>query len=263
MTSKFNINKIVAHLEQYKDQLAELYNWKSNITQLVEFGIITNEEHKYLKSLSPFDKEIILKDKVNAALLQSHKTDSARFHQLCMWIIKDWGGIRAAEDENTRQLIVEFLQSEKPKFKRIASSSKVGAYMYPTENIIYDARVAYSLNWILLKTGQAKTFFPVPEGRNSKMNALNIKVLIRLFNIENYQLDHINEIDHKKFISNRDKNLFIPEAEAYFLLNSLVKEINQRLWGHDKLYYTEMLLFSIADREVFKEISESISIGFK
>jgi len=48
---------------------------------------------------------------------------------------------------------------------------------------------------------------------------------------------------------------------AYYELKNLIEIINRKLWKGDiekeqNLYYTEMLLFSIADREVFMEITE-------
>ncbi|MCB0540423.1 MAG: hypothetical protein KDE33_23090, partial [Bacteroidetes bacterium] len=70
----------------------------------------------------------------------------------------------------------------------------------------------------------------------------------------------IKDLDHRLFIKNSDKKLFINKKDAYFELNNLVKQINQKLWNGDRekeqnLYFTEMLLFSIADREVFMDIT--------
>ena len=132
--------------------------------------------------------------------------------------------------------------------------------MYPDRNVIYDSRVAYSLNWIILSENAGQQYFPIPEGRNSKMAAFDLNVLIRLKNISAYQTTDIKHLDHRLFIKNSDKKLFINKKDAYSELNILVKKINQKLWKGDKekeqnLYYTEMLLFSIADREVFMEIT--------
>ena len=54
--------------------------------------------------------------------------------------------------------------------------------------------------------------------------------------------------------------IFINKKDAYTQLNDLIKQISKQLWKGDKhkeenLYYTEMLLFSIADREVFRDIT--------
>ncbi|WP_233265973.1 hypothetical protein [Formosa sp. L2A11] len=136
--------------------------------------------------------------------------------------------------------------------------------MYPEKYIIYDSRVAYALNWIILSRNAGAHFFPIPSGRNSKMIAFDMNVLIRLKNTEHYAPQSISDMDKKRFISPKDKSLYIPEQEAYMELNKLIKDISIKLWDSDKakmLYYTEMLLFSIADREVFADITKRLSIN--
>ncbi|WP_291094659.1 hypothetical protein [Empedobacter sp. UBA6745] len=93
------------------------------------------------------------------------------------------------------------------------------------------------------------------------MSAFDLNVLIRLKNISVYQPTDVKQLDNKLFIKNLDKQLFIDKKIAYSELNKLVREINQKLWQGDNekvqnLYYTEMLLFSIADREVFMDITK-------
>jgi hypothetical protein len=132
--------------------------------------------------------------------------------------------------------------------------------MFPGSNVIYDSRVSYSLNWIILSQNAGNYYFPIPEGRNSKMSAFDLNVLIRLKNIANYKTNNIEDLDHKLFISNCDKKLFINKNDAYSELNKIIKQINIKLWHGDKekqnnLYYTEMLLFAIADKEIFKDIT--------
>ncbi len=269
--SKYDINKIVQYLKKYKDNIHNLYTWNAKTEKLVDFGILTKEEHYELNNVEPyisqpFEKEIILKKRVNLKLLDSYTNDKEMFFKLCLWIIKDWGGIKSAKDEQTKELIEVFLSETEPAFKRIASSSKVGSYMYPEKNIIYDSRVAYSLNWIILSENAGDAFFPIPEGRNSKMTAFDMNVLIRLKNIESYKIDSLKEIDKKKFISSTDKNNYITQNKAYTELNKLIKEVSYKLWEGDtekqkNLYYTEMLLFSIADREVYKDITDRLSMN--
>lgn len=92
------------------------------------------------------------------------------------------------------------------------------------------------------------------------MSAFDLNVLIRLKNISIYQPIEITNLDHSLFIKNSDKKLYINKKDAYSELNNLVKRINQKLSKGDKekeqnLYFTEMLLFSIADREVFMDIT--------
>lgn len=176
-------------------------------------------------------------------------------------LLKIGGGIKSASEKDTIDLIENFLNTENPSFKRIASTSKVGAFLFPEKNVIFDSRVAYSINWIILSENAGQHYFPIPEGRNSKMTALDMNVLIRLKNISMYQQANITCLDDRLFIQNSDKHLFIDKKIAYTELNKLIKQINQKLWKGDEekaqnLYYTEMLLFSIADREIFQDITK-------
>lgn len=265
MTNEFEVDKIVNYLEKHKFDLPKLYNWNAKIERLVELETLTYNQVIEINSLTNYEKELQLKKIVGRKLNECLKTESNLFDQLCLWIIKDWGGITSANDKDTISLVKDFLVQEKPSFNRIASASKVGAYLYPKKNIIYDSRVAYSLNWILLSQNAGKKFFPIPEGRNSKMSAFDLNVLIRLKNITNYKPENIEHLDDKRYINNADKKIFISKDLAYFELNKLIKVINEKLWKGDNekeqnLYYTEMLLFSIADREIFMDITAQFGI---
>lgn len=260
MTIKFDIDKIVTHLGRYKSDLPTLYNWSAKIDRLVELETLTEYQVKEINALTPYEKELQLKQIVGQKLNETLKSNTSLFDKLCLWIIKDWGGITTASDNDTISLIKDFLNQDKPNFNRIASSSKVGAYLLPDKNVIYDSRVAYSLNWIILSENAGQQYFPIPEGRNSKMSAFDLNVLIRLKNISVYQPTDIKQLDHRLYITNSDKKLFIDKKDAYTELKNLVRQINQKLWQGDKqkeqnLYFTEMLLFSIADREVFMDIT--------
>lgn len=264
MKIKFDIDKIVGYLDKYKNDLPKLYNWNANIERLVELDIITEKQFVDFNKLSPYEKELNLKKVVGEKLRETHKSCMRLFDELCLWVIKDWGGIRSLNDENTLALIKNYLEQDKPQFKRIASTSKVGTYMFPETNIIYDSRVAYSLNWIILSTDAGHQYFPIPEGRNSKMVAFDVNVLIRLKNISAYHTNDIRDLDNKQYINNCDKKIYIKKSDAYDELKKLVKHINKKLWKGDtekenNLYYTEMLLYSIADREVFMEITSHYS----
>ena len=94
-----------------------------------------------------------------------------------------------------------------------------------------------------------------------------MNVLIRLKNIDHYSPNDIVEMDKKQYVSQKDKFQYIPESEAYSQLNTLIKEISLRLWDDEKakkmLYYTEMLLFSIADREIYMDITKKLTLNIK
>ena len=170
---QFDITKIADYLGKYKDQLDEIYDWKPNFQGLAETGVINETELNRLQSsdLSNFQKDEKLKDILSKAL-NSYAVDSQQFEILALWIIRNWGRINAGSD--TMKCVLEFLQTDRPKFKRIASTSKVGGFKNPTKQIIYDSRVAYTMNWIILSENVGDKFFPIPEGRNIKMQAFNL-----------------------------------------------------------------------------------------
>ncbi len=205
---KFNISKIVAYLKKHSEDLPNLYNWNVNLEKLVGLKVLTEKERDKLNRMKPYEKELILKDTIRKKLNEFYPDKKTEFDNLCLWIIKDWGGITGAKDENTLELISQFLSQKEPTFNRIASSSKVGAYMFPEKYIIYDSRVAYSLNWIILSENAGEKFFPIPEGRNSKMSAFDMNVLIRLKNIQGYKPKNAEELTKQRYVNNKDKSYY-------------------------------------------------------
>jgi len=263
---EFKVGKIVAYLKKYSENLPTLYNWNVNLEKLVGLKVLTEKETEKLNRMKPYEKEIILKATIRKKLIEFYPTKKIEFDNLCLWIIKDWGGITGAKDENTLELISQFLNQKEPSFNRIASSSKVGSYMFPEKYIIYDSRVAYSLNWIILSENAGERFFPIPEGRNSKMSAFDMNVLIRLKNIHKYKPNNLEELTKRLYINSKDKSYYIPTKKAYSELNKLITDISNGLWQGEKakmLYYTEMLLFSIADKEVFNDITNRLTLSIK
>jgi hypothetical protein len=261
----FEVEKIVSFLARYKDDLPELYTWNVNLSKLIDLEVLTQTECYDLEQHIAYERELLIKKKVGSKLKTYYENDKKSFEALCLWVVKDWGGIKTAKDTNTTTLIEEFLSTDLPEFKRIASSSKVGAFMYPEKNIIYDSRVAYALNWIILSQNAGDKFFPIPSGRNSKMMAFDLNELIRLHNVSEYSVQSSTELGKKKFISQRDKKFYIDEKDAYGELNKLIGEISRLLWNEKELqtnlYHTEMLLFAIADTRIYMDITNRVSFN--
>jgi hypothetical protein len=120
--------------------------------------------------------------------------------------------------------------------------------------VIYDARIAYSLNTIILFENASSKFFPMPSGKNARMNAFDIEVLIRLRNMSFY-----NRNENKKMIDIADKKLFYPKKDAYSLMNETIIALNKKIYDDDLIkseypFYTEMLLFGIADTLIYDRI---------
>jgi len=259
---QFDITKIANYLGKYKNQLDEIYDWKPNCQGLAEIGVANETEMNELHSsdLSNFQKDEKLKNILSRAL-NSYAVDSQQFEILALWIIRKWGRINTGSD--TMKSVLEFLQTDRPKFKRIASTSKVGGFMTPTKRIIYDSRVAYTMNWIILSENAGDKFFPIPEGRNTKMQAFNLDVLIHLRFADIFKPDKTETWKNRNHISTKNKEIYISEADAYYELNKLVGKVNEILWNDTRKlepFYTEMLLFSLADKGVFREITERVRI---
>jgi len=62
MTIKFDIDKIVNHLDRYKNDLPTLYNWNAKIEKLVDLNTLTEKQVIEINSLTPYEKEIQLKN---------------------------------------------------------------------------------------------------------------------------------------------------------------------------------------------------------
>jgi hypothetical protein len=269
MEIKFDIDKIAKYLEKHKHQLEELYGWSPEIQNLGKLNLLSSDKNKDLKTFdkAPYKKRLLLETLISKKLNSFiQDKNQGEFRKLSLWLIKDWGRINSAKDEDTFTLIDKIYQEESPSFIRIASISKVLAFLNPEKNVIYDSRVAYALNWIILKENAGDKFFPIPEGRNSKMSAFDLDVLIRLKNIKNYQPTD-SDLDDKRFIHRKDNDIYILKSEAYSVLNKLIKSINESLWADDeekinRLCLTEMLLFSIADKAIFEDITETLTLNF-
>ena len=262
---EFDVTKIAKYLGKYKDQIDEIYDWKPNFQGLGEIGVANETELIQLQysGLSNFQKDEKLKNILSKAL-NSHPVNSQEFEIIALWIIRKWGRISAGSD--TMKSVLEFLGTDRPKFNRIASTSKVGGFMTPTKRIIYDSRVAYTMNWIILSENAGDKFFPIPEGRNTKMKAFNLDVLIHLKFADIFKPDNTDSWKDRRYISNKDTEIYVSKTDAYYELNELVGKVNQVLWDDSRKlepFYTEMLLFSLADKGVFKEITERVRIEIK
>lgn len=265
ITTEFDIEKIVNYLNKYKNNLETQYTW--DVPTLPDTLNITKSDNQKLNAEpNNFEQNIIIKQILHSKLQDTKNSDNESFKNICHWIIKDWGGIRSSTDNNLSELISSIQNHKTIPFDRIASRSKVLSFLDPENYVIYDSRVAYSINWILLIT-KGKLFFPIPSGRNSRMNAFEMNVLIRLINSNNYRQESRFNNKGDKHISNRDKELFLNKNIAYEKLNLLIKEISLKLWDdverQKNLFYTEMLLFAIADTIVFNDIIDRVEITLK
>ncbi len=272
-TSMFDINKIVNFLKRFESNI-DNYAWgeRLRLSGLCELGIITQDKAEEIGAMQVLERDIFLKSILSAPLIENYQTNRQLFFRICEWIIKDWGGIKSGNDQKTQTRITDFLENNivTLHFDRIASVSKVISFMYPEKHIIYDSRVSSSINWILLAENASQKYFPIPEGRNSKLAAFDIETLIRLKHKQNYSTEDISEIKNKKFITKKDHEIFIDKSEAYQSLRNLIETVNGMLWNETSYlerrhnpFYTEMLLFSIADNYIFRDLISRTEIEIK
>ena len=225
------IKILVEYLKQHKDNLKFLYKWNKG-----------------------FDKDCKLIEE-KGKLLHKPESISATADD----IIKDWGGIPRGFDDIVAKYFDGFLESKSLPFHRISSTSKLACFYDPSQFIIYDSRVAYTINWLILSLNLNSKYFPIPDGKNSKMNAFDIEVLIRIKNKDKY-----NRTDSRTFISDCDASLFVTDDKAYFEMNNLINQIHYELYKNENKppFYTQFLLFAIADNIVFDEIIKKVKIDF-
>lgn len=195
-----------------------------------------------------YEKNIRLKQVIENSPKGNYKDE-----ELNSWIIKDWGGIHNFNTENQDRIRKYKLELDKGKlmkksFETISSLSKLSAFYEPEKYVIYDSRVIYSLNWLLLKTNNTQyRFFPMPESRNAELRKYDLNTLINLINSE-------KETD----------KLYYNENEAYFMLCELVKKLSEKVFkDKEHPYYLEMLLFHIADRNILAEIKAKVKVSLR
>lgn len=257
-----DIEKISSFLK--KIPVSEYYNWEIPFDKGEGRNIFQEEDLTRFSSMSNFESNVYLKtilsDKIKTAF-QDHDTDALR--QIFEWIVHDWGGIRNGRNniDNLYHMGIEAIKNGNLTFNRIASTSKILSFYDPTNHIIYDSRIAFSLNTIMLLVNASEKFFPVPSGTNSKMNAFNIKVLIRL----KHKSDVYKRNGSKKLIYIADKTLFYNRNKAYSIVNDTIQRINKKIYESEpdkavKPFYTEMLLFGIADTLIYDMILKNVKV---
>jgi hypothetical protein len=265
-----HIDELVEKLEPYSsdEKLAELYQWSEA------------DQKKQLSQLKGNSRSLI--DKIEsgktqldrAFLLRQYIKDIDFDFELSKWVIEVWGGITGSNDDSLEKCLLE-AKNGNFDFNRIASWSKDVAFQHPDEYAIYDARVIYSLNWLLYQVYQVgeEKYFPAPAGRNSVMELLDYRVL--LF-IKHYSASVVrNELEEdiskrkqnpgrKSFVANKLRGkLFIEPNDAFKAYCDLLKILAEKIYPDDstglRLTKIEMLLFSLADKDIALNVFDAFS----
>lgn len=245
------MKQVIEKLRMYANQieLKERFNYNFDISDPIFNSIETQD---LLEKKNPFDQNVRLKWILNEKYKEVPNSNILDF-----WIINVWGGIRGFKvtDKNKekiktfkKQLLKRKLS--KDSFSTISSLSKLSSFIDPDNFVIYDSRVIYTLNWLILTCENQETFkeryFPMPSGRNRIISDFDMNTILHLSHISEYS---------------QGIPLSFSQQQAYFEFCDFVKTTTVEIFGNNsKPYELEMLLFTLADKEIFKELKEKTRI---
>ncbi len=237
------MDNLVCEILKFKEEVVD-FKGKFNVNSVV----FTEEEINLIKDdATEYENNLQLKK-----IIERKANGNYEDHDLNFWIINNWGGIWTFKNNEVNKLKIITFKSElkkgelsKPIFETISSLSKLSAFYEPHKYIIYDSRVVYTLNWLLLKTKNTQyRFFPMPESRNAKLKKYDLSTLINLINV-----------------GKETNELYYDFKDAYFRLCDLVKELSERVFEDEAYpYHMEMLLFHIADSKILDEIKAKVKV---
>lgn len=240
------MREVVENLRRHSVDLKKRFEYDFSFNEKI---FDAEEILKFENAKDIYHKNIILKE-----VLEAKYRVVRNQSELDFWVINKWGGINSFKDtERNKQKIISFKDEISHKrsmlvssFDTISSLSKIASFMYPEDFVIYDARVIFSLNWLIYSvnvSSKPKKYFPIPNGRNSKLSQYDMKTIINIgHNVQN---------------KNDESKLYFSKKDAYFSYCKFIKENVEEIMGIGaKPYELEMLLFVIADVEIFKEISK-------
>jgi hypothetical protein len=242
-------NEVAEYLSKYKNRIDQLYTFPFNE------DIPRNEFGFRFFGKTAFKKTLELKEQVSLAARNAGSDEEKE--RLATYFIKEWGKI--AKVSGVREIVTRFNSvafCEAPcnadfAFKKISSWSKWISIICPKWACIYDARVAYSLNAINYISGAKHNIFPMPDGRNTRINILDVTTLLL-----NKRLSPTDTSEPKSI----KKSHFVGESVAYEKYIELIHNVSPLLWNSSvPCQFTEMLLFSLADTHIYKELFGVVS----
>lgn len=226
-----DIQRLVKKLKDMAEQIdiEKTYSWETPSSPLD----IPDDIH------GDYEKNVYLKHHLNALL-----TDD--FSSVDYWIVRQWGGIKSFKQNQTNDLrIVKFKKQlqkgvlTRESFGLISSFSKIASFLYPENYAIYDSRVIYALNWLLLTHTDTHEFFLQPTSRNTTMTKYDMGTILRL----------------------RDPGMeYVSYKTSYHQYCVLMQELSMQVYGSIYPYLLEMLLFTAAPSLVLGEIMSSVNL---
>ncbi len=247
----FEMRNVIEKLKEFSNQIElELrfdYNFK-----ITDTFFNPNEIFDLTNQKNAFEQNVKLKWILKEKYISTPNSTNIDF-----WIINSWGGIRGFKEnsKNIDKIQIFKKQLDKKKlsldtFSTISSLSKLSSFMDPDNFVIYDSRVIYTLNWLILncenQNGFNEKYFPMPSGRNKIITDFDMNTIINISHLDIYK---------------NKKDLYRSQQLAYFDFCDFVKYTTKVIYGENaKPFQLEMLLFTIADNEIFKELKENLKI---
>ena len=257
------VEKLATYLDIYKsnERLSEIYQWPID-KAIDELKKIDTNSPISVDRKNTFNDTLIVrkivKEKLNDERLSEQKKSA-----YIKWIVRDWGGIKTGDIDK----LLNTIQNNSYKIEGIASRSKYYSFNDPENFAIYDARVIYSLNWLLLKY-KSDAFFPDLTGRNTLMNPLDytMDILLKYRGVETIRSEIVTDINKRNnnpnanssAIKNLQNGRYIKNNAAYLCYCELLKRIANKLYVNSDdtraLTKTEMILFAIADKDIALDV---------
>ena len=241
-------------MKTFKQKIIEYKN-KVNLNERfvttfpINAEILSKEEIEKLNEVkNGYEKTKNLKELIKLKANNNYKN-----LQLNYWIINTWGGIKSFKKNEKNDFKIGTFENQlvkkkltKDTFGTISSLSKIASFIDPDNFSIYDSKVIYTLNWLILTTENDLNFFPMPTGRNKVLVDFDLNTIIHLTHLKQYE---------------EKKEIYVNYQVAYFEYCDLLKNLSKEIFGiNSKPYELELLLFTISDKEIFDELKTKTKI---
>lgn len=224
---KFPEETLAAFVNFFKDKEPEAYKGSQNFS---EKAVQKLEGLELDCSQSPYARDVDLKMKLKE-MWHSRKTPDERF-DIARWVVRDWGGIWGNHPKTIAKYVKIISEEKVPEsLNGVPSYSKILMVSDPEKYVIYDSRVAVSLNTIqILANVKEGVAFNYLASRN-KVLAANSGFLSR----DEFKQKALKQCGWQA----------TNEQNCYAVYHQLLREINP-LFPDYKLYDLEMILFQYA-----------------